>query len=55
MVSTEIFEEAISVVPLSPHTYSGHLQKEWCIGTRMSCCPLAFAQLQIRIDNLLPG
>ncbi|KAK2750151.1 hypothetical protein FQN57_004647 [Myotisia sp. PD_48] len=27
------FEEAISVVPLTSHSYAGHLRLEWCIGT----------------------
>ncbi|KAE8369941.1 thioesterase-like superfamily-domain-containing protein [Aspergillus caelatus] len=29
---SELFEEAIRVTPLTSHTYSAHLQKDWCIG-----------------------
>lgn len=30
---TQAFEDAITVIPMTSHTYSAYLPEEWCIGT----------------------
>lgn len=33
---TQAFEDAITVTPLTSHTYAAYLREEWCIGAGSS-------------------